>query len=59
MKYENKLTVEIQGTKDAIREELLRLIEDIDRHGKPIQGIYIRSDSEINITTPIWNGKKY
>lgn len=54
------LQFSISGTKDAIRNQLLKMIKEIDAdYGKPIQGIVSAFDYDSHVITPIWENKEY
>ena len=54
---ENQLYIAVSGTPEDIKKRLLNVIKDIDIYSKPIQGIYVGSDSTINVITSKWNTK--
>lgn len=55
-----QLFVALTGSKDAILQELKKLISEFDTpYGKPCQGTMLQYQCTKSVVTPIWNGKEY
>lgn len=54
-----QVLIAITGTSEGIERELIRILDDIQRHGKPMQGIVISHDAIKEVITPVWNKSKY
>lgn len=55
------LSVTIEAdNKEAVREQLLKLISEIDdEYGKPRQGTISGFQYEIKVITKLWNNREY
>lgn len=55
------LSVNIEAySKDAVREQLVKLIAEIDdNYGKPRQGTISGFNYEISVTTKLWDNIEY
>lgn len=50
--------IAIQGSRKEIIKHLKYLLAAAELE-KPIQGIFLHADSQTQVITPVWNGKKY
>ena len=42
-----------------LKEFLLKVLDDIEKHGKPLQGMASKYHATTFVCTPIWNGQEY
>ena len=56
---DSQVLIALTGTPEAIDRQLCRIVDDIRRHGKPMQGIVQTHDCVREVITPMWDKKKF
>lgn len=56
---DSQVLIALTGNPESIKRELRCILDDIEKHGKPIQGIYFTSDVNKEVITPVWDKKTY
>ncbi len=56
---DSQVLIALTGTPEAIDRQLCRIVDDIRRYGKPMQGIVETHDCVKEVITPVWNKKNF
>jgi len=56
---DSQVLIALTGNPESIKRELIGILDDFEKYGKPIQGIYIMRDVSKEVMTPVWDTHQY